>query len=68
MTTAPTRNPADPRSQPQRPRSGAQQAATTTIDPIRVLRQHATALVGSLLVGLGLGFAANMVLDQSYPL
>ncbi|MFM1868189.1 MAG: hypothetical protein RL591_1597, partial [Planctomycetota bacterium] len=68
MTTAPTRNPADPRAPQQRPRPAAAAAATATIDPIRVLRQHAVALVSSVFVGLGLGFAANIVLDQVYPL
>jgi capsular exopolysaccharide synthesis family protein len=68
MTTAPTRNPADPRTPQQRPRPAAAAAASVTIDPIRVLRQHAVALGGSVFVGLGLGFAANIVLDQVYPL
>jgi succinoglycan biosynthesis transport protein ExoP len=68
MTTAPTRNPADPRSQPQRPRSGTQQAATVTIDPIRVLRQHSTALVASVVVGTGIGLAAHVAFEYLYPL
>ncbi|MDI9403093.1 MAG: hypothetical protein QM516_04400 [Limnohabitans sp.] len=66
MTTAPTRSPVDTRSQPQRPKSAP--AAAVTIDPVRVLRQHSVALVVSVFVGLGLGFAANFVLNIAYPL
>jgi succinoglycan biosynthesis transport protein ExoP len=66
MTTAPTRPPVDARPQPQRPKSAP--AAAVTIDPIRVLRQHSIALVVAVFVGLGLGFAANFILNIAYPL
>lgn len=69
MTTAPTRSPADNRNAPQRPRSGPQSnAGAVAIDPLRVLRQHAVAIVASVFVGATLGVVAHLALDRLYPL
>ena len=68
MTTAPTRTPTENRTQPQRPRGGGAPTPASTIDPIRVLRQHATAIVVSIFVGCGLGAVANFGLVYLYPL
>ncbi len=48
------------------PRGGRQQAPT--IDPVRILRQHAWLLVGTGVAGLVLGTVANFVLLFAYPL
>jgi capsular exopolysaccharide synthesis family protein len=48
------------------PRGGRQQAPT--IDPVRILRQHAWLLVGTSVAGLVLGTVANFVLLFAYPL
>ncbi|MCE2883310.1 MAG: hypothetical protein LW806_00215 [Planctomycetaceae bacterium] len=69
MTTAPTRSPADNRNAPPRPRSGSQSnAGAVAIDPLRVLRQHAVAIVASVFVGATLGVIAHLALDRLYPL
>ncbi len=69
MTTAPTRSPADNRNAPQRPRSGPQSnAGAVAIDPLRVLRQHAVAIVASVFAGATLGVIAHLALDRLYPL
>lgn len=48
------------------PRGGRQQAPT--IDPVRILRQHAWLLAGTGVAGLVLGTVANFVLLFAYPL
>ncbi len=68
MTTVPARPPIDPRSQTQRPRAAATPPATITLDPIRVLRQHAVLLCASVFIGLGVGTVAHFAFDFLYPL
>jgi len=69
MTTAPSRSPADNRNAPQRPRSGPQSnTGAVAIDPLRVLRQHAVAIVASVFVGAILGVLSYLALDRLYPL
>ena len=48
------------------PRGGRQQAPT--IDPVRILRQHAWLLAGTAVAGLVIGTVANFVLLFAYPL
>ena len=63
-TTQPTAAPRPAAGGP--PRGGRQQAPT--IDPVRILRQHAWLLVGTGVAGLVLGTVANFVLLFAYPL
>jgi len=67
MSIAPSKSPVDPRTQSARPRQG-QTAATTQIDPIRVLRQHSWQIGLSAFLGLSLGAAATVVCNFVYPL
>lgn len=66
MTRAPSARPATDRSnsapRPSRPSAGS------TIDPVRILRQNAWLLVGTLVAGCVLGIALNYVLVFMYPL
>jgi len=67
--TAGTTTPAAPSqrpAQPSAPRGGTPQAPT--IDPIRILRQHAVALVVTAVVGAVVGVAANFAFLWIYPL
>ena len=68
MTTVPSRPPTDTRSQTQRPRPTTTPAGAITLDPIRVLRQHAVLLVASVFIGLGVGTVAHFAFDTAYPL
>ena len=68
MTTVPSRSPTDTRSQTQRPRPTTTPAGAITLDPIRVLRQHAVLLVASVFIGCGVGIVAHFAFDAAYPL
>ncbi len=61
-----------PSSAAPRPGAGGPQrgkpATAATIDPIRVLRQHAKLLVGATVVGLVLGTGAHFLALNFYPL
>jgi polysaccharide biosynthesis transport protein len=67
MSIASTKSPADPRSAPTRSRQSSGTPAPQ-IDAIRVLRQNARGIIASAVVGLGVGFVANLVCDFVYPL
>ena len=67
MSIASPKSPADPRSAQSRPR-GAATPNAPQIDAIRVLRQNTKGILASMVVGLGVGFVANLVCDFVYPL
>ena len=71
MTAANPASPAPASSRPAGAAGGAPRGMRPpppTIDPVRVLRQHAWLLVGAAVVGAVLGTIANFVCLYAYPL
>jgi succinoglycan biosynthesis transport protein ExoP len=71
MTAANPASPAPVSSRPAGAPGGAPRGVRPpppTIDPVRVLRQHAWLLVGAAVVGAVLGTIANYVCLYAYPL
>ena len=71
MTAANPASPAPASSRPAGTPGGAPRGVRPpppTIDPVRVLRQHAWLLVGAAVVGAVLGTIANFICLYAYPL
>lgn len=67
MTTQQQRRPAhQATAAPSRPAPTTRLVAN--IDPLRVLRRHMLWIVGSVIVGAGLGYAAHVLCAMYYPL
>ena len=52
----------------RRPPGQRNQAVTPNIDPIRIIRRHLVAIIGSVFVGLALGTVAHFGFSRFYPL
>ena len=68
MSAAAPTTPATPGQRPPQPAAPRGRPQAPTIDPIRVLRQHAVMLAVSAVVGAVVGVAANYLFLFAYPL
>ncbi|MHC4447346.1 MAG: GumC family protein, partial [Planctomycetota bacterium] len=68
MSTLTPSPPITPRPDEGRPRPPVPSPVTGGIDPFRVLRRHMGLIVGSALLGLAIGVAGYILLDQFYSL
>ena len=68
MSAAAPTTPSTPGQRPAQPAAPRGRPQAPTIDPIRVLRQHAVMLAVSAVIGAVVGVAANYLFLFAYPL